>query len=240
MAKGNDKVRLTAKNGVYEDTAANRRRRDVRDQIRTARGSGDIATLNRITEEQRALAANGGESYDRGNYSVVFELTPEITESGSAQYADVGDIRGPASVLWYQGSPSRTFSINAKFIARTSEEATVVARNINYIKSWRMPEDLSGGAVGLTPPTLLYLEGYRQMLREIPVVLTDYSLELTSEHDGIISDNGNFVVPIYTTMSLSLKEAHSLEGGGLGGDGRTDGLDSFNILDYRLGNLQGW
>lgn len=239
LITGSGKVRLTAKNGVYQDTAQNRRLMDAQ-----RASSNSTARDHRSVEYKRAYnekyKADTDAQFDRGSYYVEFDLTPDISESSSAQYADIGDIRGPASVLWYQGSPSRTFSIAAKFVARDESEALRAARYIHVLKSWRMPEDTSGGGVGLTPPTLLYLEGYKGMFKNIPVVLTDLSIEFSSEHDYVTASGGEFVVPILTSVSITLKEAHSLEGAGLGGDGSQDGLDGFNILDYRLGKLKGW
>ena len=241
LMEGSGKVRLTAKNGLYQDTAHNRRQLEL---MRNSSGA-NAAHLVGKSEEYRASFTSTytkaiDDSLDRGSYYVEFDLTPDISESSSAQYADIGDIRGPASILWYQGSPSRIFNISAKFVSRTEDEARRTSQYVHVLKSWRMPEDTSGGAVGLSPPTLLYFEGYKGMFKNIPVVMTDLSFEYSSEHDYVASSGGGFVVPILLSATITLKEAHSLEGSGLGGDGNSDGLDGFNILDYRLGKLKGW
>lgn len=68
--------------------------------------------------------------------SVVFFISPELTEGRNVTWAEVSDLRLPASILIYMGSPSRNFSINAKFLARSQAEADVAFRNMNLLKSW--------------------------------------------------------------------------------------------------------
>jgi hypothetical protein len=68
--------------------------------------------------------------------SVVFFSTPEIAENRTVSYVEISDIRQPASILIYMGSPSRNWSIGAKLIARSKSEADVSFRNINLLKSW--------------------------------------------------------------------------------------------------------
>lgn len=197
--------------------------------------------VNRLSDYRQQIAQSAmtvGTRRDnalRGDYEVVFEVSPEITESGSASYVDISDIRGPASILYYQGSASRNFSISAKFVSRTTAEATQTARNLHILKSWRVPESTTGG-VGLSPPTLLYLQGYGSLLKNIPVVMTDLSIELPSEHDYV--EDGVTAVPIITSVSISLREAHGLADSD--GEDTLSQLGRFNIIDYRLGRLEGW
>lgn len=75
-------------------------------------------------------------STPNGKEWVVFYITPEISESRSVNYVDIGDIRMPASILIWMGSPSRSFNINGKLLARTQQEADVSFQSLNYLKSW--------------------------------------------------------------------------------------------------------
>jgi hypothetical protein len=76
--------------------------------------------------------------------SVVFFVTPDISESRSVNYAEISDVRLPASILIWMGSPSRNFSLNAKFIARSKAEADVAFRNVNLLKSWCVTNSIIG------------------------------------------------------------------------------------------------
>lgn len=230
------KVKLIAKSGVYKDSAQLARLAELESYYTPSSGS----TLAQQAEWERLHASA------TGDYFVQFDVTPDITESGSAMYGEISDIRGPASILYYQGSPSRTFTLNAKFVSRTDNEAKRCFQQIQTLKSWRMPEDLNGKGGDMRPPTLLYLRGYGDMLRDIPVVMTDISIDLSSEHDFIqasmSSNRGHGTgqsssVPIICPVSITLKEAHSLDGEA---EDQQFGFGAFNILDYRLGRLKGW
>ena len=69
------------------------------------------------------------------NY-VTFFISPEISENRSVTYVEISDVRLPSSILIWMGSPSRNFSLNAKFLARSEQEANVAFRNLNILKSW--------------------------------------------------------------------------------------------------------
>lgn len=79
--------------------------------------------------------------------SVVFFITPEMSESRSVSYIEIGDIRMPASLLIYMGSPSRSFTINAKFLARSQAEADVSFRNKSVLESWCVTNPTLGNAL---------------------------------------------------------------------------------------------
>lgn len=67
---------------------------------------------------------------------VVFYCTPEVSEARSVNYAEVADVRMPASILIWMGSPARNFSLNAKFISRSAAEADLMFDQVNFLKSW--------------------------------------------------------------------------------------------------------
>lgn len=267
--QGKGKIRLIAKKGRFRETEFVKGQRELIQNSTLGARSGDpeLAAASPVARDR----ANNKLLYGEGteNYYIEFDATPDITESGSVAYFEAGEIRGPGSILMYMGSPSRTFSINAKLIARNQNEALRVSKQIHILKSWRMPESYTGGFAAGTP-TILYLQGYGKMFKDIPVVMTDLSIELSSEHDYIstggqetlsyieqvasveLDELGNrkerdrnkdrFVprqtiydsfVPIITTVSISLKEARSVEAD-------FDGLETFDILKYRTGNLVSW
>ncbi len=202
--QGNGKVRLIAKKGRYmEDASAIRLQQLVLD-----------GRTNGLTETQAATlkeAAGAGLS----NYFIEFDVTPDITESGSATYSDISDIRAAASIMLYKGSPSRTFTIGAKLVARNAQEAAKVQAQIHILKSWRMPESYTGGFNAGTP-TLLYLQGYGKMFKDIPTVMTDLSIEFSSEFDAISA--GSSAIGFNESSSRVVTEQHNELRGGHGAE----------------------
>lgn len=243
--QGNGKIRLLARNGLFRDDVATQRYTELSKNLKGTTTSliekanaGSATTADVAGYEAQRDATDKAGKQARQNYYIEFDVMPDITESGSAMYAEASDIRAPSSILWYQGSPSRTFSLNAKLVARTPLEAARVSDQIHILKSWRMPEVEQGGVALMTPPTLLYLQGYGAMFKDIPVVMTELTIELSSEHDYIYAESTTNAVPIITGVSMSLREAHAVDLEGIKALG--SGFKQFNILDYRLGRLQGW
>lgn len=269
LTQGSGKVRLTAAKGIFRDSEALKRHRELIDKsnIQPPPRLGGAVGLPPVlvqdappqvvappliqapqptTQAPIAIRQTKAQETQRtldaaqGDYYVEFATSPEMSESGSVMYAEISDIRAAASILWYQGTPSRNFSINAKLVSRTRDEAAYNARIIHVLKSWRMPETLRGqGGIGKGTPTVLYLQGYGDMYKDIPVVMTDLSIEFPSEHDYIRA--GDSIVPIITQVSISLKEAHSLAGA-VGGPKSSIGepFKQFDIVEYRSGTLKGW
>lgn len=172
---------------------------------------------------------SGPEDGDFDNQNTVkFHATPQIQEVGTASWNEMTEVRAPASILTYMGSPSRTFSISAKFISRTKKEADRTFRYVNLLRSWRMPYLDGSGNWGSAEPEVLHLFGYGNTFRGIPVILRTLNLDLNDEVDYIKSTN-NSDIPIIWPVTLSLQEIHTIKD-----------FDTFKIKDFSQGILPWW
>jgi hypothetical protein len=163
------------------------------------------------------------------NLSVVtFEVQPDMSESGTTVLIDIGDIRAAASVVIYMGSPSRSFTITAKFVSTTAAQATTNNNYLNVLKAWRMPTSKLGESFGAEPETLR-LFAYGNVIRGIPVMIQSLNVEYSSEVDYIMDSTGKVWVPIVQTVSIGLKEVRSV-----------DDLSSFDYASYKAGTLTEW
>lgn len=162
--------------------------------------------------------------------TVKFHATPQIQETGTTLWSSIEDARAPASILTYQGSPSRNFNISAKFISRTKKEADRTFRYVNLLRSWRMPYigGSAGGRLFAAEPEVLHLFGYGNTFRGIPVVLRSLNLDLTDEVDYIKSSN-NSDIPIIWPVTISLQEIHTIKD-----------FNTFKIDDFSKGILPWW
>ncbi len=98
---------------------------------------------------------------------VVWDATPEFSESRSVMYKNIDPIHAPGAIYQYANTGSRTFSIQGKFISRSINEATKTLAYIQYLRTWAMPvfgqnpkgappgEDILGA-----PPAVLLLTAY--------------------------------------------------------------------------------
>lgn len=82
------------------------------------------------------LTSKRGNTHYRAINSVRFFISPEMSESRHVNYVDISDVRLPSSILIWMGSPSRTFSLNAKLLARSTAEADRSFKDLNMLKSW--------------------------------------------------------------------------------------------------------
>jgi hypothetical protein len=74
------------------------------------------------------------------NGSVVFDVSPDITESRSVNYKTMEPVHMPGQIHVYGGSTSRTYSLsNVKLISRTVTEATDNMQRLWTLRGWTMP-----------------------------------------------------------------------------------------------------
>lgn len=157
---------------------------------------------------------------------VVFEVQPSVSESGSASYFEIGDIRQAANLMVYMGSPSREFSINGRFVSRSEQEARRNLKYVRHLRSWRMPEK-KGSDINLKAPSRLKMKGLGDWFNKIHVRLVNLTIESPEDVDYIRVDGVD--VPIVWPVSVSLKETRSVAE-----------LRKFNIEDFRKGDLITW
>lgn len=174
------------------------------------------------------------EANNTGMDMVEFNLSPEISESKQVIYAEIGDIRQAASILIYAGSPSRKWSINAKFLSRTMEEAANTWLSVQRLRSWTNPDtnykygyDTGGEDVGL--PQVLKLYGYGRTWQGIPVVISSLNVDYPSDIDYIPTAYGTNV-PVIQSVTFQLTEARTVD----------DLLKRFDLEKFKLGVLPEW
>lgn len=178
--------------------------------------------------------APGGRRAVRSNDSftrkyVILDVTPELSESGSVSYAEVSDIRQAASILIYMGSPGRTFSINAKFVSRTSAEASENYRMLQLLKSWRTPDKQFSTALDSATPRVVRLYAYGNNLKGIPTVMKSINIDYPVDCDYISTSDNNTKMPIICNVSMQYQETRNAKE-----------LELFDIEKYKIGQLQWW
>lgn len=181
-----------------------------------------------LTGDSRLAPSGTAISQAKEQRIVVFDSTPDLSESGSTVLIDIGDIRAAASVVIYMGSPSRTFSITARFISRDSDEADKTYENITNLKAWRMPMLAPGVGFNAEAETLR-LFAYEDSLKGIPVMIQSLNIEWPSDIDYVYSDKYGTQIPIIQTASIQLKEVRSF-----------DDLKTFDYAQFRNGSLNTW
>lgn len=200
-----------------------------------------MSLSNKIDKDSTKVKLVGARSKD----IVVFNVTPEISESRSVNYKTMEPVHMPGQISVYEKTMNRTFSINIKVVSRTLKEASLNLNRLNVLKSWCMnhyglEEDIHiFGPLG-APPEVLYLSAYskekaQQNIYKVPTVITSMNHSYPSDVDyieagdmdenGTISKNGT-PFPTLMNIELSLLEVHSPKD-----------FSNFSLSKYKQGKL---
>ena len=163
--------------------------------------------------------------------AVFFEASPRVSESRSAQYTELNITHHPGSILKYDKTASRGWSVNARLVSRTPAEATKNQVYLNIIRSWVMPFYGSGTEAADAkllgaPPPILKFSGYGpKNIAPVPVVMESYSTNWPNDVDYIPTDDGT-PFPVILDIDVTLKEAYSPKE-----------YSGFDLFAYKSGDL---
>jgi hypothetical protein len=142
--------------------------------------------------------------------SVVFKVTPDISETRAVNYKTIDPIHGPGTIYSYMNTSSRNYNLSSiKLVSRSREEATRNLARLNLIRSWcmptfgqytaadgsvRSPDEQSFGNNNFdvlgSPPKVLEFSAYADEQRtgniyRIPTVITQLSVNYPSDIEYI-------------------------------------------------------
>lgn len=205
--------------------------------------ANSLEAINRIKNklDRKAEVTQRGRSAI-SNEIVFFNVSPVVTESRSVDYVDQA-LPGPIGLVIYKLTGNRRYSISGKFVSRTLTEAENTFGYINLLRSWLVPAtDNKNGFAGAPP--ILRLNGYQNHFLNIPVVLSELTINFPNEVDYIeVKDIA--MVPIIQTVDITLIEAHGTRlnvGAGIieSGELVSDFKSEFNLAKFKEGTLQGY
>lgn len=221
---------IDAKNAQNSRSVAQEAERIWRAKVSQAPSSDYVSgRSNKIRLVSTSVSPSTNGQADTGTEQVAFDLSPEISESKQVIYAEIGDIRQAASILIYGGSPSRKWSLNAKFLSRTQKEADETWRSVQLLRSWTNPDTNYKYGIDSGTPHVLRLYGYGRTWKAIPVVITSLTVDYPTDIDYIPTEYGTNV-PVIQSVSMQLTEARTPD----------DLLKKFDLEKFKLGVLEGW
>ena len=188
-------------------------------------------------ESQQTIANESvpGET-NSGNFlnEVIFNVTPEVSESRTIDYDNQG-LQSPNGIVAYRTTGNRSFSITSRFVSRNYTEATLNYLSTNLLRSWTVPQSL--GSLSGRPP-ILRLNGYGNQFYNIPTVISSLSFSFPEDVDYIETDVA--MVPIIQSVTLELIESHTVLNI-IQYSGVSDPpVDEFNLGLFRAGRLPGY
>jgi len=182
--------------------------------------------------------------FNNGNEDVViFNLTPTVSESRSIDYTNTG-LPTSAGILIYLRTHNRQFSLSAKLVSRTVAEAAKNYVYVNTLRAWLLPQT-EGGL--LSSPPILRLSGYRKQFYNIPVVISDLTINYPEDVDYIQTPDA--MVPIIQSVEMTLIESHRLtlsketaisDGNRVSSSSGGNSTNDFSLGSFKLGILPGY
>lgn len=153
----------------------------------------------------------------------VFPYTPNITISGSAEYEEMNVTHQNFPFLAYKHSKPGEITITGDFTVQNSDEAQYWIACVHFLRS--VTKMYSGSKFGEqgSPPPILFLNAYGDyVFNKVPVVVTNFSIDLKNDCDYITTtashgfDFTDIKGGVMTLLNSSLS-ADELAGGILAG-----------------------
>jgi hypothetical protein len=166
------------------------------------------------------------------NESVKFIASPRVGESRQASYTEVNITHHPGSILKYDKTSSRSWTVGVRLISRTQQEASDNQKILNTVRAWVMPYYGAGTAKSSpellgAPPPVLRFSGYgKKNISPVPVVLESYNTNWPNDIDYIPTLEGE-PFPVIMELDLNLKESYS-----------PAEYSSFDLAAYKTGNTK--
>ena len=121
---------------------------------------------------------------------LVFPYTPTISISHSASYDDVAITHQNYQFMAYQNSKANAISISGPFNVEDAVQAQYWIAAIHFLRSATKMYTGDGDSAG-SPPPILSLNGYGDyVFKNVPVVITSFSIDLPAEANYIATTMG--------------------------------------------------
>ena len=172
------------------------------------------------------------------NNSLVWPTVPSILLSQSANYNELSHVHNNYVFPQYESSRVEDIQISGEFPVQTSEDGAYWIAAVHFLRSVSKMAYGDTSNKG-TPPPLLRLNGYGDyVMKNIPVVLTSFTVDLPNNVDYIQSEfatgadidgfglSNQGMVPTLSTITCVFKVAYS-----------RNKVNQFSLDDFVNGNL---
>lgn len=170
----------------------------------------------------------------------IFPFTPTINLSHQASYSAMDPIHNNYSFLSYENSKLDKINISGDFYCENSDDASYWIASVHFLRSVTKMHFGANTENAGAPPPVLKLNGYGDFVfNNVPVVVTNFSIEMPKDVDYIPSkfvgnstiENADFdvdgvgYVPVKSTLNVTLMPVYS-----------RDAVRNFNLQDFVKGN----
>lgn len=120
-----------------------------------------------------------------GSNGVIFPYTPLINSNFTVEYGQYSPVHSIMDFYAYKRTPAPTLNISGQFSAQNTKEAEYCLAVIHFFRTVTKMYFGQGSNIGLAPP-ILHLNGYGNMMfNNLPVLVTNYSIEFPNNVDYV-------------------------------------------------------
>lgn len=144
---------------------------------------------------------------------VVFPYTPSISYDVKADYTASNPLHSNFAINFYQRSSVSAITISGKFSVENKDDAGVYLATVHLLRALtKMRSGGQGGDIDSgAPPPICRLDAYGQMMmKNVPIVITSFRIELPDSVDFFTSDTyGLNSVPTVSTLAVTCLPMYS-------------------------------
>jgi len=124
-------------------------------------------------------------------YGIIFPLTPTIILNHTASYNPLTATHSNYPAYSYQNSEVQSFTVSGDFPVQNAQDAQYWVGALHFLRSVTKMFFGKSPQAG-NPPPILHLNGYGDyVFKNVPVVVTNFSVELTQGVDYICTTQGS-------------------------------------------------
>ena len=184
-----------------------------------------------------------------GSCGLIFPYTPTVSVSHQVNYDRTDILHSNLAISHYKNTPPPNISIDATFTADTRENALHMLSAIWFLRACtkcdfgELANKEENTYAGMPPP-ILYLNGYNQVMDNIPVIIKSFSYSLPSDRDYVsLGVNLDSDTQAFTDWEVQTKEASNgnifnTVGNFVGNATGNDAAKYVNGIRYSLNQLE--
>lgn len=156
---------------------------------------------------------------------LVFPYTPDIEFQHTVNYEETAILHSNLAVQHYKNTPPPSITLKADFTADTPENGEYMYAVIHFLRSISKCEfgekvaaysSITGIQSGgnnreAVPPPILYLNGWGNLIENIPVVITSFGINLGKDKHYVELPDKNIWLPTDITITIQMKIQFNLD-----------------------------
>ena len=149
------------------------------------------------TAAMRVYGSNGLLTPLRSTNGLVWPYQPQITYEQTVEYSNMDLVHVNQDILAYNKTSLLKLTIQGQFTVQNQQEGLYALACIHFLRTVTKMNFGSSDPNAGTPPPVLLFDAYGQyMFNQLPVVVTQFSVELNNEVDYVPVDLSN--VPTFS------------------------------------------